>query len=176
MQNLSSVIIIILLGVIAYLWFNPRVDIETKIETVTEVKTVTKIDTMYVEVPIFVEVPISEPTVEDSLNVYRNQVKDEIINGTITTWTTGIVTRQTFDYIPLVPQYITRVDSVFTNTTKTITQTQYPSGLYIGSEFGAVDNRITFSPKLYYMRNKYGIGYRYDILTNSHHIGVLFKL
>ena len=148
---------------------------ETIIETVTEVKTITKIDTVFIDLekPIIVEVPIQQPVVEDSTNRYDNPFVDEFIDGTITTWTTGTITRQIFEYEPLFPKYIHRVDSVFTNTTTTITRNHYPKSFYLGGEF----NQQTISPQLYYVTRSYAVGYKYNFHPDQpkHSISFLIK-
>jgi hypothetical protein len=148
--------------------------IETETVTVTEVRTVTKIDTVYIEVPRIVEIqipaPIHEP--DTQLNRYESVITDTLITGTITTWTTGEMHRQILDYTPLFPKYITRTDSVFVDRKTTITHTRYPSGFFIGADAGIKG----ISPHIHYIKQHYGIGYRYDPFFNAHNISFMIRL
>lgn len=148
---------------------------EIIIETVTKIKTVTQIDTVFIEVPIFVEVPVQTPIIEKEtgLNKYVNVVSDTLITATITTWVDGTMERQTLDYTPLFPKYINRTDSVFINTTKTITKNHYPTRFYLGVEA----NISYISPKAIIAFKNYSVGYRYsfDSLENPHNISFLIR-
>lgn len=151
----------------------------TIIETKTEIETIVEVDTVYVERTdtVFVEVEIDKPTIvtlpdiDEPVNKYENSVTDSLINGTITTWTDGTIYRQTFDYLPLFPMYI----NTTTETTKTVTNTVFKSGLYYGVELNDIVGNISFNPQVYYIRQKYGIGYKHDILNKTHNISLLYR-
>lgn len=177
MKNLPYVIILIL-GVLLFYCYAQEP--ETVIETVTEIRTVTKIDTVYIEKTVYVDLPVPPPDTvyinDEPALKYTSQYSDSLINATIQTWAKGEIIKQDFEYTPLFPKYITRIDSIFVDKTTTITRTRYPSGLFIGAETSVVAQQFDFSPKIQWVRRDFAVGYRYGLMTNSHNISVMIKL
>jgi hypothetical protein len=175
MKDILYLFAIIILLILAISFFNKEPEIIIKTETITN--TIVKTDTVTVEeyVDRFIEVPIATPTVEDSLNRYDNTFTDEYINATITSWTTGILKRQTLDYT-FKKETTTIRDSIFVNTTTTITHTNIirPNGLFFGVEASPTN----LSPKLMFVSNTgFAVSYRHDFRreTSPYNVSLLIK-
>lgn len=170
--------IIAILVIVIFFCYSREEHVE--IIEVTTVETVTTIDSVFVRDTVFVNIYIPHPDTvvidNDTLMQYTTNVSDSLIDGRITTWAEGIIRKQTFEYTPRFPVKIVVTDSVFTTTIREVTRTIYPSGIFIGGEMAVIADQADFSPKVQWVRPRYSIGYRYGIITNSHHISLMIRL
>tara|TARA_R110000751_G_scaffold307732_2_gene430843 strand:- start:285 stop:884 length:600 start_codon:yes stop_codon:yes gene_type:complete len=113
-----------------------------------------------------------------SLRIYTSEVEDSLISGTIYTkleLSSCNIIDQNIKYIAKFPKFITRVDTI--KIKEKIVKEQVPNKVFIGVEAGGNLNMFSIGPKIS-LKTKKDIlyGYRYDMLQNTHNIGVSFKL
>lgn len=178
-KKVISIFALVCLALVVYLWFNPRIEYETVIETVVkeEVRYETIIDTLYIIKADTIEVQVLVPdTLESGINRYRNPVQTDYFTGVIESMIRGELVSQTFDY-EFKSEQITRIDSVIVEReiTNTITRTVYPSGLYFGLQSFDLGTNASVGPSLMFVRRQNAFGYSYDPFNNTHNLNIHFR-
>lgn len=186
MENkVISIFALVCLGLAVYLWFNPRIEYETKVvtETIVETVTISKIDTVYITRVGTIGIDIPTPTViydtvfvEQPLNKYESPVKDDYFTGLITSIVRGELVSQQFDY-KFKSEQITQIDSVLVTKeiTNTITRTLRPSGLYFGVQSFNLGENTSIGPSLLWVRPNQSFGYSYDPFNQTHNASIHFR-
>lgn len=172
-----------------------------KTDTITSVEYVKgKIDTLavfnhYVKTnginltpkPKTVYVPSkSEPNKIDSLKQFKVKIKDSLLNGvfTINNKFDGNISSSVFNYKPLFPKYVLRVDTLRTTTTITKTLTNKRGRISVGTGYDFTQNRAQFLAG-YTFKNNIQFLYEYEMplrknmfnalpVNSSHSIKVVF--
>lgn len=156
-----------------------------KSRTKTEKKT-THIDTVYntVSDTIYIYEPVSVTPVNDSVKKWDYIINEKDIKGTISTYSTGTVTKQDFKY-EVVAKTITKIDSIETTIIDTIVVEKLVPGkehkillgtdLFIGenSKLSGGGINISYKTKANY---QYTIGYNRILKGNYISIGAKLPL
>lgn len=158
-------------------------------EAVVTTKTVTSLvkgtaDTVFVEIekPIYIEVNIPVPTTvtvptaegDITVNEYTTEITDSLIKGAITSKVDGVLVSQEFNYVPMFPKYINRVDTVIIDNTEI--KVQKHSYIGIGGILGGSPNTINLMPTITYStKNNYIYSYSYGLFDKTHNIGIIKK-
>jgi hypothetical protein len=155
------------------------------IRTSTDTVTVTHVDTVFAEQEVrYVEVKVpSEPIIITNpidttaiAHEYTTEIKDSLVEGTITSIVDGTLIDQKFEYKPLFPQYIYTTDSVIVTNTNEVDKTPKLL-LSIGGEIGGNMNAFNISPVVMLSTKRgYSYSYRYGIIDQTHNVGVLVAL
>lgn len=138
--------------------------------------------------PKIVYVPSkSEPNKLDTLKQFKVKIKDSLIDGTLTINNkfNGNLTTSIFDYKPLFPKYILRVDTLKTTTKITKTLTNIRGKIGLGTGYNFTQNKIQFLGG-YTFKNNIQLLYEYDTplqknmfnslpLNSSHSVKVLIN-
>ena len=156
-------------------------------DTIVTTKTVTALipgipDTTYIEIekPIYIKVNIPVPTTitvpaadgDMIVNEYTTEIKDSLLEGSITSRVDGTLVSQEFNYVPLFPKYI-HVTDTFKEAASSVVVKKH-AYLGIGGEIGGSSTSINISPKITYTtKNNYIYSYRYGALDETHNIGVI---
>jgi hypothetical protein len=121
-----------------------------------------------------------DTTTEDNLSVriYHSEIDDSLISGDLSTTIElpkCTIIDQNFDYTPKFPKYITRVDTLIID--KETVKEQVRNKVFVGAEVGGNMNTFSIGPKIS-LKTKKDIlyNYRYDVILNTHNIGVSFKI
>jgi len=174
-----------ILGLFVYILFlqncsdTPKVtdEVTTEVQTdttrITVVDTVQFIDTVIRKVIVKVNEPIK---ISDGVSEYVNEFSDSLITGEVWTRVRGQLLDQSFDYVPLFPQYIIQVDTIMINTHQTTTIRKANFSLNAGIEVGGSVDRFNFSPILGFTTKKgNSYSYRYGVLDKTHNIGMMYN-
>lgn len=159
----------------------PEVGVTTK--TVTSLVKGTA-DTVFIEIdkPIYIKVPIpaatpitiTTPNGPKALLEYTTEINDSLIRGSIISHVDGTLVDQSFEYVPLFPKYINRVDTfIVDNTETTVLSRNY---IAIGAEIGGSATSVNVSPKISLdTRKGYIYSYRYGMLDKTHNVSIVKK-
>ena len=138
--------------------------------------TVTFTDTILTQIVKFKYIDTTEDEV--AVRIYESEIDDSLITGTIYTkleMPYCNIIDQNLRYTAKFPKFITRVDT-FKIEEVTIKE-QVRNKLFFGVEMGGNLNSFSVGPKLSLQTKKDILcNYRYDIIQNTHNIGVSFKL
>lgn len=157
----------------------PEVSVTTKIDTF---KIKGKSDTVFVELekPIYITVGVPTPTTITvptpdggtmTVHEYSSEVRDSLIEGTITSRVDGTLLSQDFEYKPLFPKYITRVDTFLVDKTETVVKEK--NYISLGGEIGLSATSLNLSPVVsLYTKRGYTYSYRYGLFDQTHNIGI----
>ena len=129
------------------------------------------IDSIYVLDTIYLTTrSVSYDTVyinNDTLGCYENEVEDELIKATITTYVDGVLVDQDFQYTAKFPQYIHTIDTV------RITERKPYTRIWLGGDIGGNNKAFNVAPIVGWT-NKKGNSYyyRYGLIDKTHNIGL----
>ena len=109
--------------------------------------------------------------------VSETPVKDSLIEGKITSKYIGELKNVSFQYKPLFPKYITRVDTVKINDSTTITLNKPKWGLYVGAIANADTSKFGLSPMLLIKSPKgWMLTGGYDVFLKRYQLGYYTKI
>lgn len=159
----------------------PEVIATTKIDTL-KIKGKTDTIEFIVEKPIYINIEVPIPvTISDplnssiTLNEYKTSIIDSLLEGTITSQIDGILVSQYFEYKPLFPKYINRVDTIIIDKKETIIKKRW--GISAGGEVGFGATSFNLSPVVsLHMKNDYIYSYRYGLIDKTHNVTIQKRL
>jgi hypothetical protein len=107
----------------------------------------------------------------DSVNVFKTPYKDSLIEGSITTRSTGKVLSTDLIYVPKFPKYITSVDTFRIDSTTTVTKSKW--GLYAGAIIGGNETKFSIQPSILLKTNK-GLQFSagYGLIDKTYNFGI----
>ena len=165
-------IIVLVLYIIFLQECNERKDV-TDIKNEQGIDTVFTrvIDSIYVLDTIYLTTrTVSVDTVfidNDTLGLFKNEVEDELIKGTINSYVDGVLVKQEFNYTAKFPQYIHTIDTV------RITDRRPYLRFWAGGELGGNYNTFNVSPIVGWTNRKgNSYYYRYGLIDKTHNIGL----
>jgi hypothetical protein len=142
-----------------------------------------KTDTLELEKKIYITKWLKPDSIEiivdsitnDTTNIFRTEVADSLLTGTITSKVRGQLISSSFSYTPLFPKYITRVDSF--NITKPVPVHVPKWGVYAGGIIGGNANSFTLEPTILIKTNKnlqFSVGY--GLINKTYNVGLYTKI
>jgi hypothetical protein len=138
--------------------------------------TITFTDTVVTQIVKYKYIDTTEHNT--SLRIYTSEVEDSLLSGTIYTkldLSSCNIIDQNIKYTAKFPKFITRIDTLKIN--EKIVKEQIRNKVFIGLELGGNGNSFSAGPKISLNTKKDMLyNYRYDIILNTHNIGVSFKL
>jgi hypothetical protein len=157
----------------------PEVSVTTKVDTLrikgkTDTIKITVKEPIYIPIEIPTPVTVTVPSDSGDITVheYSSEIRDSLIEGTITSQVDGKLIAQNFKYKPLFPKYITRTDTIVIDKTETSVLKRNYIGL--GAEIGGSATSVNVSPKLSLITRKgYTYSYRYGLMDKTHNISIV---
>jgi len=141
-----------------------------------ESDTITFTDTVVTQIVKYKYIDTTEHNI--NLRVYTSEVEDSLLSGTIYTkldLSSCNIIDQNIKYTAKFPKFITRIDTLKIN--EKVVKEQIRNKVFIGLELGGNLNSFSAGPKISLKTKKDMLyNYRYDIILNTHNIGVSFKL
>lgn len=138
--------------------------------------TITFTDTVVTQIVKYKYIDTTEHNI--NLRVYTSEVEDSLLSGTIYTkldLSSCNIIDQNIKYTAKFPKFITRIDTLKIN--EKVVKEQIRNKVFIGLELGGNLNSFSAGPKISLKTKKDMLyNYRYDIILNTHNIGVSFKL
>ncbi len=138
--------------------------------------TITFTDTVVTQIVKYKYIDTTEHNI--NLRVYTSEVEDSLLSGTIYTkldLSSCNIIDQSIKYTAKFPKFITRIDTLKIN--EKVVKEQIRNKVFIGLELGGNLNTFSAGPKISLKTKKDMLyNYRYDIILNTHNIGVSFKL
>ena len=111
----------------------------------------------------------------DTVKTYTTSFSDSLLEAVVTSKVKGQLLSTNFEYLPLYPKYITRVD---TFKQSVINEIEKPRRrIYGGAIFGANSTNFSLQPTLLIQGKKklcFTVGY--DLLNKTYHVGGFSRL
>ena len=123
--------------------------------------------------------PSEEVKKAGDTSIYKTEIQDSILTGTIVSKVKGVLINTDFTYTPKFIQQILRVDTIIDYKTTLIEKTTILNRLEVsvGAQLGAGPTSVVFQPSILIRtpKNLSVLG-GYDLINNTYNIGVFQRI